>query len=105
VRIFIKHINSENDVGRLVLSPIITSSCCTAAAQQHHRVCLGWGEWMGSYQLSGSPPTHVEVELGCDNILKCKINMPFINKAQFVFTKPVKQFSNPVEHVRSTKVL
>ena len=31
---------------------------------------------MGSYQLSGSLPTHVEVELGCDNITsKCKQNI------------------------------
>ena len=32
---------------------------------------------VGSYQLSSQAPTHVEVELGCDNyyeIIKCSVN-------------------------------
>ena len=56
------------DVSRLVLSPIVTQP---AALQLHNNntefVFGGLGWWVGSYQLSGSLPTHVEVELGCDN--------------------------------------
>ena len=31
---------------------------------------FGVGWWVGSYSLSSQAPTHVEVELGCDNLLR-----------------------------------
>ena len=53
------------DVSRVVLSPIVTRP---AALQLHNnKTEFVWGGEVGSYQLSGSLPTHVEVELGCDN--------------------------------------
>ena len=56
--------SDQYDVSRLVLSQIVTRP----AAQQLHNNNTEFVWWVvASYQLSGSLPTHVEVELGCDN--------------------------------------
>jgi hypothetical protein len=61
------------DVSRLVFSPIDAR----LAAQQQYRVCLGGvGGCLGPTTMR-SPPTHVEIELGCDNILFPKPLMHF----------------------------
>ena len=75
------------DVNRLVVSPIVTRP---AALQLHNNnkefVWGGWVGWVGSYQFSCSFPTHVEatthveVELGCNNISRLyqNSNIPLI---------------------------
>ena len=50
------------------LYPTMSLIVTRPAAQQQHRVCLGWGGWVGGFlPIIKSLPTQVEAELGCDN--------------------------------------
>ena len=62
--LFFKMTTSDLYGSRLVLSPIVTRP----AAQQQHSVCLGWWGGYGFLPIIKSRTTHVEVELGCDNL-------------------------------------
>ena len=58
------------DVSRLVLSQIVNRP----AVLKLHNNNTEFVWWVvASYQLSGSLPTHVDFELGCDN------NLPYFN--------------------------